>query len=246
MSECYENVSIRLFYNISGKKLSETWGTRDVLVMVLGLSVCTICFVANLLVLLAIFINRHFHYPIYYLLGNLAVADFFAGISYMYLMFHTGPFTKDLTVSRWLIRQGLLDTSLTASVANLLAIAVERHQTIFTMQLHSTMTNQRVVIFIIAIWSVAIMMGLIPSLGWNCICSKDNCSHMAPLYSRNYLIFWAVSNLVIFCIMVVAYSHIFIYVRRKTIYMSKHTRNLKHKETMINLMKTVGIILGEY
>ncbi|XP_053572033.1 lysophosphatidic acid receptor 2-like isoform X2 [Bombina bombina] len=247
MKQCFYNESIVFFYNNSGKELSTEWRTKDKLVVVLGLIVCFFVLFTNLLVITAIIINKRFHYPIYYLLGNLAAADLFAGVAYMYLMFHTGPRTASLTVKTWLVRQSLLDTSLTASVANLLAIAVERHQTVFTMQLHSKMSNQRVCILIACIWITALLLGLIPSFGWHCMCSLDKCSRMAPLYSQSYLIFWAVSNLLAFVIMMAVYIHIFVYVKRKMTRMSQHTSfHPKYKETMINLMKTVFIILSAF
>ncbi|XP_056092739.1 lysophosphatidic acid receptor 2b isoform X1 [Rhinichthys klamathensis goyatoka] len=241
---CYGNMTIDFFYNHSMKNISTTWKTKDIVVVSLGLLVCVFVIFANILVMMAIFMNRRFHYPIYYLLANLAAADLFAGVSYMYLMFHTGPWTRKLTVYQWFVRQGLIDTSLTASVINLMAIALERHQTIFTMQLHSKMTNHRVVLLIIGIWVIAIVMGLVPTMGWNCVCNMDVCSTMAPLYSRSYLVFWAVLNLLIFTVMVAVYTRIFIYVRRKNHRMSQHTSQVKHKETVVNLMKTVVLILG--
>ncbi|XP_067296584.1 lysophosphatidic acid receptor 2-like isoform X2 [Pseudorasbora parva] len=241
---CYSNESVKFFYDQSKKNISETWRSKDIVVVSLGLLVCVFVILTNILVMMAIFMNRRFHYPIYYLLGNLAAADLFAGISYLYLMFHTGPWTAKLTVYQWFVRQGLIDTSLTASVINLMAIALERHQTIFTMQLHSKMTNHRVVLLIIGIWLIAIVMGLIPTMGWSCVCNISKCSTMAPLYSRSYLIFWAVLNLLIFMVMVAVYTRIFIYVRHKNHRMSQHTSQVKHKETVFNLMKTVFLILG--
>lgn len=169
----------------------------------------------------------------------------FPGVSYLHMMFHTGPWTEKLSVDQWFVRQGLIDTSLTASVLNLLAVAVERHQTIFSMQLHSEMSTRRVFIIIVLIWLVAIIMGLVPKMGWHCLCDLDGCSAMAPLYSRSYLVFWAVLNLLTFSIMVAIYTRIFFYVRRKSRQMSQHTNQLKHKETVMNLMKTVSMILGE-
>lgn len=246
MTHCYYNETVEFFYNKSGKELFHKWRPKDILVVALGLTVSIIVLLTNLLVITAIVINKRFHYPIYYLLGNLAAADLFAGIAYMFLMFHTGPRTAQLSLKTWFIRQSLLDTSLTASVVNLLAIAVERHQTVFTMQLHSTMSNQRVMILIGCIWITALLLGLIPSYGWHCLCDLDNCSKMAPLYSRSYLTFWALSNLFIFLVMVVVYTHIFIYVKRKMARMSKHTSfHPRYKETMINLIKTVIIILSK-
>ncbi|XP_070791136.1 lysophosphatidic acid receptor 2 [Pituophis catenifer annectens] len=247
MTVCYYNMTVEFFYNNSGKELFHEWRPKDILVVALGLTVSIIVLLTNLLVITAIVINKRFHYPIYYLLGNLAAADLFAGIAYMFLMFHTGPRTAKLSLKTWFIRQSLLDTSLTASVVNLLAIAVERHQTIFTMQLHSKMSNQRVIILIGCIWVTALLLGLIPSYGWHCLCQLNDCSTMAPLYSRRYLTFWALSNLFIFLIMVVVYTHIFIYVKRKMARMSKHTTfHPRYKETMINLIKTVIIILSAF
>ncbi|XP_030636190.1 lysophosphatidic acid receptor 2b [Chanos chanos] len=246
MPGCHFNRTVRFFYEASGKNITTFWRARDYVVVTLGLTVCIIVILANIMVMTAIFINRRFHFPIYYLLGNLAAADLFAGISYLHLMFHTGPWTIKLSKHQWFVRQGLIDTSLTASVVSLLAIALERHQTIFTMQLHSKMTNRRVILLILGIWSIAVVMGLVPTMGWHCICKLSECSTMAPLYSRDYLVFWAVMNLLTFSIMVIIYTRIFIYVRKKSQRMSQHTTQMKHKETVVNLMKTVSMILGVF
>uniref|UniRef100_A0A452GSM2 G-protein coupled receptors family 1 profile domain-containing protein n=1 Tax=Gopherus agassizii TaxID=38772 RepID=A0A452GSM2_9SAUR len=245
--KCYYNENIAFFYNRSGKYLATEWNTVSKLVMGLGITVCIFIMLANLLVMVAIYVNRRFHFPIYYLMANLAAADFFAGLAYFYLMFNTGPNTRRLTVSTWLLRQGLIDTSLTASVANLLAIAIERHITVFRMQLHTRMSNRRVVVVIVVIWTMAIVMGAIPSVGWNCICDITHCSNMAPLYSDSYLVFWAVFNLVTFLVMVVLYAHIFGYVRQRTMRMSRHSSGpRRNRDTMMSLLKTVVIVLGEY
>lgn len=245
--QCYYNETIAFFYNRSGKYLATDWNTVSKLVMGLGITVCIFIMLANLLVMIAIYVNRRFHFPIYYLMANLAAADFFAGLAYFYLMFNTGPNTRRLTVSTWLLRQGLIDTSLTASVANLLAIAIERHITVFRMQLHTRMSNRRVVVVIVIIWTMSIVMGAIPSVGWNCICSIRSCSNMAPLYSNSYLVFWAVFNLVTFVVMVTLYAHIFVYVRQRTMRMSRHSSGpRRNRDTMMSLLKTVVIVLGEY
>lgn len=244
---CYYNETIAFFYNRSGKYLATDWNTVSRLVMGLGITVCIFIMLANLLVMIAIYVNRRFHFPIYYLMANLAAADFFAGLAYFYLMFNTGPNTRRLTVSTWLLRQGLIDTSLTASVANLLAIAIERHITVFRMQLHTRMSNRRVVVVIVIIWTMSIVMGAIPSVGWNCICSIKSCSNMAPLYSNSYLVFWAVFNLVTFVVMVTLYAHIFVYVRQRTMRMSRHSSGpRRNKDTMMSLLKTVVIVLGKH
>ncbi|XP_010777628.1 lysophosphatidic acid receptor 2a isoform X1 [Notothenia coriiceps] len=245
-STCDYSHNVTFFYNLVGKKISVEWAPRDVLVIGLGLTVCLIVVLANLMVMAAISMNHRFHFPIYYLLGNMAAADLFAGIAYANLMLHTGPWTSTLTKEQWYIRGALIDISLTASVANLLAVAVERHQTIITMQLHSKMTKRRVVLLMVCIWAVSIVMGLVPSLFWNCECDLEDCSTVAPLYSRRFLIFWAVLNLLTFFIMVAMYTRIFFYVRYQISHMSQHSSEIRHRQTVFNLMKTISIVLGAF
>ncbi|XP_026207803.1 lysophosphatidic acid receptor 2a isoform X2 [Anabas testudineus] len=245
-NSCHYDHNVTFFYNLVAKKINVVWTPRDILVIGLGLTVSVIVMLANLMVMVAIFVNRRFHFPIYYLLGNMAAADLFAGIAYANLMLNTGPRTSSLTKEQWYIRGALIDISLTASVANLLAVAMERHQTIFTMQLHSKMTKRRVVLLIIGIWAVGIIMGLVPSLFWNCECDLSDCSTVAPLYSRRFLIFWAVLNLLTFFIMMAMYTRIFIYVRYQSQLASQHTSEMWHSQAVINLMKIISIVLGAF
>ncbi|KAI5620911.1 lysophosphatidic acid receptor 2 isoform X1 [Silurus asotus] len=238
--------NVSFFYAIRNKNISADWKTRDFVVVGLGVPVCILILLANLLVMVAIIVNRRFHFPIYYLLGNMAAADLFAGISYLNLIFHTGPWTIGLTQNQWLVRGALIEMSLTASVVNLLAVAWERHQSIFTMQLHSTMSNRRVLMFIVGIWVIAIIMGLVPTMGWNCVCHIEGCSTVAPLYSRSFLVFWAVLNLLTFSIMVAIYTRIFVYVRRKSQSTLPYMLNVRQNDTLVGLMKTVSMILGAF
>ncbi|KAM4531842.1 lysophosphatidic acid receptor 2a [Odontesthes bonariensis] len=246
LNTCNYSHNVTFFYNWVGKEISQKWSTRDIVVIGLGLTVCAIVVLANLMVMVAILKNCRFHYPIYYLLANMAAADLFAGVAYANLMLNTGPWTRALTKKQWYIRSALIDISLTASVANLLAVAVERHQTVITMQLHSNMTKRRVVLLIFCIWAAGVFMGLIPSIFWNCECDLDDCSTVAPLYSRRFLIFWAVFNLLTFFIMVAMYTRIFIYVKCQSRYTSEQARDMRHNQTIINLMKTIAMVLGAF
>ncbi|XP_032172934.1 lysophosphatidic acid receptor 2 isoform X3 [Mustela erminea] len=246
MSRCYYNETIGFFYNNSGKELSSHWRPKDVVVVALGLTVSVLVLLTNLLVIAAIASNRRFHQPIYYLLGNLAAADLFAGVAYLFLMFHTGPRTARLSLEGWFVRQGLLDTSLTASVATLLAIAVERHRSVMAVQLHSRLPRGRVVLLIVGVWVAALGLGLLPAHSWHCLCALDRCSRMAPLLSRSYLAVWALSSLLVFLLMVAVYTRIFFYVRRRVQRMAEHVScHPRYRETTLSLVKTVVIILGK-
>uniref|UniRef100_A0A2K6KK51 Lysophosphatidic acid receptor 3 n=1 Tax=Rhinopithecus bieti TaxID=61621 RepID=A0A2K6KK51_RHIBE len=235
MNECHYDKLMDFFYNRSNTDTVDDWtGTKLVIVLCVGS-------------FFSVIKNRKFHFPFYYLLANLAAADFFAGIAYVFLMFNTGPVSKTLTVNRWFLRQGLLDTSLTASLTNLLVIAVERHVSIMRMRVHSNLTKKRVTLLILLVWAIAIFMGSVPTLGWNCLCNISACSSLAPIYSRSYLVFWTVSNLMAFFIMVVVYLRIYMYVKRKTNVLSPHTSgSISRRRTPVKLMKTVMTVLGAF
>lgn len=70
---------------------------------------------------------------------------------------------------------------------------------------------------------------------------------MAPLLSRSYLTVWALSSLLVFLLMVAVYTRIFFYVRRRVQRMAEHVSCYpRYRETTLNLVKTVVIILGEW
>lgn len=244
-SSCYYNELMDFFYaKVGGRHPMNI--TLLTLVQVVGSSFCIFILVANCMVIAAVITNKRFHYPFYYLLANLAASDFLAGIAYVYLMFNTGDVSPTLTTREYFFRQGLLDISLSASLANLLVIALERYISVMSWKVHSNLTKRRVTLLIVLVWSISIFMGAVPSMGWNCICDLDQCSEMAPIFSRSYLIFWSVSNLVIFIVMVAIYMRIYTYVKRKTtMLMSNTSSSINRKRTPIKLIKTVMAVLGK-
>ncbi|XP_057182378.1 lysophosphatidic acid receptor 3 [Triplophysa rosa] len=246
-NRCHYDQPMGFFYNNSNITTTEWDRTQLILVQCAGSICCGFILVANALVITAVITNRRFHYPFYYLLSNLAASDFLAGIAYVYLMFNTGKVSHELTVQVYFFRQGLLDISLSASLANLLVIALERYISVMNWKIHSNLTKRRVTLLIILVWGISIFMGTVPSLGWNCICSLDLCSKLAPIFSRSYLIFWSVSNLVLFLIMVCIYLRIYIYVMRKTVVLKAHTSgSINRKRTPVKLIKTVMTVLGAF
>lgn len=244
-NECYYNESMQFFYNKSNH-VTQDWEHLALLQSV-GCIFCCFILVSNAMVITAVITNKRFHYAFYYLVGNLAASDFLAGIAYLYLMFNTGKVSKTLSVHGYFFRQGILDTSLSASLANLLVIALERYISIMNWKMHSNLTKRRVTLLIVLVWAFSLFMGAVPSLGWNCICSIEQCSLLAPVFSRSYLIFWSVFNLLVFLIMVAIYLRIYIYVRKKTSVLNGHaTGSLKRKRTPIKLVKTVMTVLGRF
>uniref|UniRef100_A0A667WTE3 Lysophosphatidic acid receptor 3 n=1 Tax=Myripristis murdjan TaxID=586833 RepID=A0A667WTE3_9TELE len=246
-AQCHYGEIMEFFYNNSSQKKDEWDSTQLILVQVVGSLFCCFILVSNAMVIAAVITNKRFHYPFYYLLANLAASDFLAGIAYVYLMFNTGPVSRLLTVKGYFIRQGLLDTSLSASLANLLVIALERYISVMNWKVHSNLTKRRVTLLIVLVWAISIFMGAVPSLGWHCICNLEDCSQLAPIFSRSYLIFWSVSNLIVFLVMVCIYMRIYMYVKKKTSVLNPHTSgSINRKRTPIKLIKTVMTVLGAF
>ncbi|XP_041704502.2 lysophosphatidic acid receptor 3-like [Coregonus clupeaformis] len=246
-NKCYHDEIMSFFYNNSNQAKDDWNSTQLILVQVVGSLFCCFILMSNAMVIASVIINKRLHYPFYYLLSNLAASDFLAGIAYVYLMFNTGQVSRKLTVRGYFIRQGLLDTSLSASLANLLVIALERYISVMNWKVHSNLTKRRVTLLIMLVWAISIFMGAVPSLGWNCICNLQGCSQLAPIFSRSYLIFWSVSNLVVFLVMVSIYLRIYTYVKRKTAVLSPHTSgSINHKQMPIKLIKTVMTVLGVF
>lgn len=246
LNACDYSHNVTFYYRLVGKRISEDWSPRDLLVIGLGLTVCLVVVLSNLMVMAAIYVNRRFHVPIYYLLGNMAAVDLFAGVAYANLMLNTGPWTARLSKRQWFLRSALVDLSLTASVANLLAVAVERHQTVLAVQPHSRMSSRRVALLIGCTWVAGVAMALVPSTLWNCECDLASCSTIAPLYSRRFLVFWAALNLLCFSVMAAVYARIFLYVWRQSGGVASHTADSAQRHMMVvNLMKTIAMVLGE-
>ncbi|XP_067845903.1 lysophosphatidic acid receptor 3 [Heptranchias perlo] len=245
---CYYNKSMDFFYNLHSNDSDDSIKKSNLYIaFVFGSLCCLFIFLSNALVIIAVVRNRRFHFPFYYLLANLAAADFFAGIAYVFLMFHTGQTSRTLTVYRYFLRQGLLDTSFSASVDSLLVIAVERYCSVMKMQLHSNLSKRRVSCLILGIWVAAIVMGALPNMGWNCICNISTCSVLAPTYSRSFLVFWALFYLFAFFIIIAIYLRIYIYVKKKTRNLSAHTTgSIKRNKMPMKLVKTIMTVLGAF
>ncbi|XP_078075135.1 lysophosphatidic acid receptor 3 [Mustelus asterias] len=250
MATCYYNETMMFFYNLS----SNMSGSEDNIfekTFYIGLSFGIICcffiFLFNAMIIIAVVQTRRFHFPFYYLLANLAAADIFASLAYVFLMFHTGSVSRKLTVQWYFLRQALLDVSFCASLYSLLVIAVERYFSVMKMRLHSNLSKRRVTCLILAIWGTAIFMATIPNMGWNCICHISTCSSLAPIYSRSFLTFWALFNLSTFCIIIMIYLRIYTYVKKKTLNLMSHTTgSIKRSKMPMKLIKTIVTVLGAF
>uniref|UniRef100_A0A668ATV7 Sphingosine-1-phosphate receptor 5b n=1 Tax=Myripristis murdjan TaxID=586833 RepID=A0A668ATV7_9TELE len=225
--EYQDNAVIVEHYNYTGKLQGDRYREGLKPEGIAFLVVCVLIVLENAVVLLAIWRNKKFHLPMYYLLGNLTLSDLLAGITYMANIIMSGPNTLKLTPLLWFLREGGVFITLAASVISLLAIAIERHVTMVTMRPYHGAKRGRMLALIGASWAMAVFLGVLPILGWNCIRRLDQCSTVLPLYAKSYILCCvSVFSAVLLAIVV-------LYARRKS-------------QKYIALLKTVTIVLGVF
>lgn len=240
------NEQIHNHYNYTGKldhrpSSGTTPGTVDTRTIVF-LIICSFIVLENLTVLIAIWKNHRFHNRMYYFIGNLALCDLLAGVAYLVNLLLSGEKTLWLSTPVWFVREGSMFVALSASIFSLLAIAIERHLTMIKMRPYDASKNYRVFLLIGICWLIAISLGALPILGWNCLGNLPDCSTIFPLYSKKYLAFCITAFMVLLLAMTVLYARIYILVKSSRQKVSKHSNS----EHAMSLLRTVIIVVGVF
>lgn len=240
------NPQIYLHYNYTGKldhrpSMGASAGTVDTKTIVF-LIICSFIVLENLTVLVAIWRNHRFHNRMYYFIGNLALCDLLAGVAYLVNLLLSGEKTLQLSPALWFVREGSMFVALGASIFSLLAIAIERHLTMIKMRPYDANKNYRVFLLIGTCWLIAISLGALPILGWNCLENLPDCSTVLPLYTKKYVAFCITVFMVLLLAMSVLYARIYILVKSSSQKVSKH-RNSEHA---MSLLRTVIIVVGVF
>lgn len=213
------------------------------------LLVCLLIVAENAVVLLAIWKNKKFHVPMYYLLGNLTLSDLLAGFTYMVNIITSGIHTLKMTPVMYFLREGGVFIMLAASVISLLAIAIERHVTMVRMKPYQGNKQGRMFALIGASWVLSVFLGVLPVLGWNCMGKLGQCSTVLPLYAKSYILFCITIFSAILMSIVVLYIRIFRIVKANTQRLASvpHRKGLYRKsQKYMALLKTVTIVLGVF
>ncbi|KAG9335933.1 hypothetical protein JZ751_003490 [Albula glossodonta] len=261
----YQNNSVIVaHYNYTGKLMGNKYRDGLKAVDIVFLIICLLIVLENAIVLLAIWRNKKFHLPMYYLLGNLTLSDLLAGLTYMVNIVTSGANTLRLTPVLWFLREGGVFITLAASVISLLAIAIERHVTMVRMKPYHGAKRGRMFALIGASWVVSALLGVLPITGWNCMGGLEGCSTVLPLYAKSYILFCVSVFLGILLAIVVLYARIFRIVKSNTQKMgggggggsativvvasAASTRKgaARKSQKYLALLKTVTIVLGVF
>lgn len=247
--EYQSNAVIWEHYNYTGKLQENKYKDGLKPEAIAFLLVCLLIVVENAVVLLAIWKNKKFHLPMYYLLGNLTLSDLLAGFTYMVNIITSGANTLNMTPVLWFLREGGVFIMLAASVISLLAIAIERHVTMVRMKPYQGDKQGRMFALIGASWVLSVFLGVLPVLGWNCMGRLEQCSTVLPLYAKSYILFCITIFSAILMSIVVLYVRIFRIVKSNTQRLASvpQRKGLYRKsQKYMALLKTVTIVLGVF
>lgn len=236
-------------YNFTGKLNGNRYTEGMKPVNIVFLIICLLIVLENAVVLVAIWKNKKFHMPMYYLLGNLTFSDLLAGFTYMVNIITSGANTLTMTPVQWFIREGGVFITLAASIISLLAIAIERHVTMVRMKPYQGAKRGRMFALIGVSWVLSIILGLLPIMGWNCMGILNQCSTVLPLYSRSFILFCITVFSAVLLAIVVLYVRIFRVVKSNTQRLAGAPQRkgfAKKSQKYMALLKTVTIVLGVF
>ncbi|XP_054459044.1 sphingosine 1-phosphate receptor 4 [Anoplopoma fimbria] len=198
----------------------------------------------NLLVLVAVITRiRHSRRWVYVCIANITLSDLLTGTAYLVNICMSGSQTFRLTPALWLFREGMLFVALAASIFSLLLIAVERYTTMMKPlpQKSARKTYYRIYGLVALCWILAMVIGFLPLMGWNCVCGLDGCSTLLPLYSKSYIFFSLIIFFLILLAIGVLYSAIYCHVHK-----SAQLGPQRSRKRSLDLLKTVITIVGVF
>ncbi|XP_023140278.2 cannabinoid receptor type 1B-like [Amphiprion ocellaris] len=183
---------------------------QQLAVAILALTLGTFTVLENLMVLCVILHSQTLRSrPSYHFIGSLAVADLIGSIIFVYSFLDFHVLHRKDTPEVFLFKLAGVIASFTASVGSLFLTAIDRYISIHRpLAYKRIVTKTKAVIAFSLMWTISIVVSLLPLLGWNCKRLGTVCSDIFPLIDQKYLMFWIgmTSILVLFII----YAYMFI------------------------------------
>ncbi|XP_065515000.1 sphingosine 1-phosphate receptor 4 [Lathamus discolor] len=249
-SSCLElaalrNVNIILqHYNFTGKLNNRQAGDEGTgLIRTAFAIISCIIILENLLVLLAILRCLRARRWVYSCIASITLSDLLAGAAYLSNLCLSGRKTFQLSPQLWFLREGTLFMALAASTFSLLVTAIERYSAMVRpIAENEASKTLRLRGLIVCCWLLAFVIGLLPLLGWNCLCHLSACSVLLPLYSKNYILF----SVVMFSIILLGILGLYISIFQLVQASSRQTSSRHSRKRSLRLLKTVLMILGAF
>ncbi|NXU55459.1 LPAR1 protein, partial [Turnix velox] len=167
--------------------------------------------------------TKDLHKPISILFCNLAFSDLFTSFSgfWISVLFITNP---DITIfgsKSMLAPYAFYTMSILSTIYNLVSIGIERYLAVAeSMRTRFRVTRSHSIAAVFINWLLALVLGCLPLMGWNCLSMEENLSVLYSPFCVNYLIFISIPNVVVaFIIPLFTYLRIIIILRRRKLRM---------------------------
>ncbi|NXV03191.1 S1PR4 protein, partial [Cettia cetti] len=239
------NVNIILqHYNFSGKLTNRHSGDEGMGLIRTAFAVTScVIILENLLVLLAVLRCLRGRRWVYSCIASITLSDLLAGIAYLCNLCLSGSKTFQLSPQLWFLREGILFIALAASTFSLLVTAIERYSAMVRpIAENEASKTLRLRGLIVSCWLLALVIGLLPLLGWNCLCDFQACSVLLPLYSKKYILF----SVVVFSIILLGIIGLYISIFHLVQASSRPSSPQHGRRRSLRLLKTVLMILGAF
>ncbi|XP_074415803.1 adenosine receptor A2a [Scleropages formosus] len=174
--------------------------------------------VGNLLVCVAVGMNRKLHTVTNYFLVSLAVADICVGALAIPCAIMTDMGIPRHNLYLCLLMLSVLIMLTQSSIFSLLAVAVERYVAIFhPFQYQSLMTPRNAVLVILVTWTLAFLIGLVPLMGWHKTPPESEYCFFVFVVDMTYMVYFNFFACVLapLLVMFVIYAQIFVTVKRQ-------------------------------
>nr|7V3Z_A Chain A, fusion protein of Cannabinoid receptor 1 and Flavodoxin [synthetic construct] len=184
--------------------------SQQLAIAVLSLTLGTFTVLENLLVLCVILHSRSLRCrPSYLFIGSLAVADLLGSVIFVYSFIDFHVFHRKDSRNVFLFKLGGVTASFTASVGSLFLAAIDRYISIHRpLAYKRIVTRPKAVVAFCLMWTIAIVIAVLPLLGWNCEKLQSVCSDIFPHIDKTYLMFWIGVVSVLLLFIVYAYMYI--------------------------------------
>ncbi|XP_061751901.1 cannabinoid receptor type 1B-like [Nerophis ophidion] len=165
---------------------------QQLAVAILALTLGTFTVLENLMVLCVILHSQTLRSrPSYHFIGSLAVADLIGSVIFVYSFLDFHVLHRKDSPGVFLFKLAGVIASFTASVGSLFLTAIDRYISIHRpMAYKRIVTKTKAVAAFSLMWSISVVISLLPLLGWNCKRLNSVCSDIFPLIDERYLMFW--------------------------------------------------------
>lgn len=186
--------------------------------MIAELVIALLSTVGNLLVCVAVGLNRELQTVTNYFLVSLAVADICVGSLAIPCAIMTDLGIPRHNLYLCLLMLSVLIMLTQSSIFSLLAIAIERYIAIFMpFQYHRLMTPRNAVLVLCFTWTLAFLIGLVPLMGWHKPPPESGYCFFVLVVDMTYMVYFNFFACVLtpLVVMFLIYAQIFVTVKHQ-------------------------------